>query len=196
MVAVAVTGEKLMRVSRQTGRDITHTLAECSPVRGVASPGYRFVMMGAVGLLKRKTEEEKASARADKEARKAEILAKWDAARAERQAVKTTQREARIDKIRALLAADEMIEADFTTAELMMKKDAVFTTKRLLIAPAVPGGAIESIPYRSITAFRSENFITKNVLIEAQGQRDSLELAFDQEADRDRAIEVLNNYAL
>jgi len=148
-----------------------------------------------MGLLKRKTPEERAAAKAEKEARSAESRAKWDAARQERQREKQDHRAARLDKIKATLQPDETVEADFRTAENIMKKDVVFTSKRLLIAP-VQGTDFESIPYRAITGFRTTNFITRDINIAVSGRSGTVDLLFKDESERDRALEILNRYAL
>jgi hypothetical protein len=74
-----------------------------------------------------------------------------------------------------------------------MKKDLVFTSKRLIIAP-VHSEDWESIPYRAVTGTRSGNFITKDIHLSVVGRRDQLKLMFEKESDRDRALEVLNTF--
>jgi hypothetical protein len=76
-----------------------------------------------------------------------------------------------------------------------MKKDLIFTSKRLIVAP-VHGEDTESIPYRAITGFRTSNFITKDINLEVSGRRESVDLLFKEQAERDRALEILNTYAL
>jgi hypothetical protein len=148
-----------------------------------------------MGFLKRKTLEEKAAANAEKEARKAELRAKWDAARAERKRAKFEERAKRLERMKGTLQPDETLEAEFRTAEPLIKKDLLFTSKRLLIAP-VHGDDIESIPYRVITSFNTRNLITRDLVLHVQGRRNALELLFDNGADRDRALDVLNRHAV
>jgi hypothetical protein len=54
----------------------------------------------------------------------------------------------------------------------------------------------ESIPYRAITGFRTSSFITKDINLEVSGRRDSVDLLFKEQAERDRALEILNTHAL
>jgi hypothetical protein len=141
-----------------------------------------------MGFLKRKTPEEKAAAKAEKQARAAEISAKWDE-------MKAQERAKRLERMKGELQPDETFEAEFRTAEAMMKKNLLFTSKRLLISPT-HGDDIESIPHRAITSFSTKNFITRDLVLRAQGRRDALELLFDNEAERDRARDILNRHAV
>ncbi len=116
-----------------------------------------------------------------------------DALRDERQQKKQDEEAQRLQKIKDQLQPDETVEAEFRTAEVMMWKDLVFTSKRLIV---VRGENMESIPYRAMTGFTTENFMPKGINLWVAGRKHKLELTFTDAADRDRALEILNKHAL
>lgn len=142
-----------------------------------------------VGLSRRKTPEAKAAAKAEREARKAEFRAQWEAAKE-----RTEWRQRRFAKILATLQPDEPVEAEFLTAGTLIKKYLVFTSRRLLVSRG--GDHIESIPYRAINSFTTRNLITLDVVLRIADRKDELELLFGDEADRDRARDILTRHAI
>lgn len=70
--------------------------------------------------------------------------------------------------MKGTLQADETAEAEFRTAETLMKRDLVFTSKRLLVFLA-GSNDIESIPYRAIASLRTKNLITRDIVLDVQG---------------------------
>jgi hypothetical protein len=146
-----------------------------------------------VGLRRRKSPEEKAAAKAEKDARKASLRAQWEEGKEQQRAERTERREERMEKVRATLAPNETVEAELRTAETVMKKDLIFTSRRLIIGLA-SGENWESVPYRAITGIGTSNFLTKDIDLTVVGRRGELKLVFDEDADRDRALEVLNTF--
>ena len=146
-------------------------------------------------VFRRKTPEEKAARREHSEQFKKESREMWETARKVRKRANQERDEKRLAALRALLQPDETLEATLRTAEVLMKKDVLFTTKRVIIASTAD--TVESIPYRSISRFHtSTSFLGKSVTLEVAGRRGSLELGFDDVADRDRAVAILNQYAI
>jgi hypothetical protein len=144
-------------------------------------------------LLRRKSPEEKAAAKAERDARVAALRAEWEERQEQRREETTERIEKRMEKVKATLAPDETVEAELRTTGTLMKKDLIFTSKRLLIG-LVSGEDWESIPYRAISGTRSGHFITKDIHLTVVGRPGTLTLMFDDEADRDRALEVLNTF--
>ena len=76
-------------------------------------------------------------------------------------------------------------------------RDLIFTSKRLIIAM---GKDFESIPYRAITRFNTSNVATglgiSSIHVDVMSRKGSLELRFENEADRAHALELLNRYTL
>jgi Ribosomal protein L7/L12 C-terminal domain len=100
----------------------------------------------------------------------------------------------------AWLRPTETFEAAMRTTT-RGKKDVVFTSERILVAeapprPPKPPKTIESIPYESITGFRAEwNWLLKRIALTRVGNTSDVVLFFANEADHDRALDILNRHA-
>jgi hypothetical protein len=147
-----------------------------------------------VGLRRGKSPEEKAAAKSEKDALKATLRTQWEESKERQRGEKIERVDKRMEKLKATLAPDETIEAELRTAETLMKKDLIFTSKRLIIGLASSENW-ESIPYRAITGIGTSNFLTKDIDLTVVGRHGTLKLIFGEEADRDRALEVLNTFA-
>ncbi|HXH87342.1 MAG TPA: hypothetical protein VNI55_01880 [Gaiellaceae bacterium] len=148
----------------------------------------------------RRTAEEKAALRAEKDKRKAESRERLRSVIDERRGAENERRGAENEKrtqvLTGMLQPDESVLALLTTAEAVMKKLVLFTPKRVLVAPVHDPASAESIPYRSITGFAASNFITKDIKLNVSGRRGQLELSFSSADDRDKALAILSANAV
>jgi len=139
-----------------------------------------------VSLFRRKTTEQQAEEAAAKQARVEELRRKWPH-------VFDARRREHLEQMTELLAPGEAFEGEFQTAELVMKKDLIFTSRRLLVSLSGTRD-VEAIPYRSITSVRTAKFVTHDLVLIVDGRRDRLELQFREQADRDAAVAILNRH--
>ena len=91
----------------------------------------------------------------------------------------------------AMLEEGEEVEALLQTAEALMKKYVLLTSKRLIVASAHDPRRAESILYRAINGHSTSNFITRDLALEIAGRRDKLELRFETDDERSQALRVL-----
>jgi hypothetical protein len=140
-------------------------------------------------IFRRRTPEEKAARRAKWEERRQASRARWESDKAARKQAET-------DALKALLQPGEEIELQLTTGEVIMKKEVIVTSKRLILAPGGAASSAKSIPFRSITALDTSQFVTHDLRLTIQGEKDKLELTFKEKADRDRLRDALTKHTL
>jgi hypothetical protein len=141
----------------------------------------------------RKTAEEKAARREAKWQQKEETRARLKAIGV---ATVSEEENKRREKLTALLQPDEEVEALLKASGKLTATYVLFTSKRLIVAPASNPGRAESILYRAIGGFTTSNFITKDVSLDITGRRDRLELAFKTAEERDEALRLLQAHIL
>jgi hypothetical protein len=164
-------------------------------------------MISPRSLFSRKSPEEKAAEEAAKterkaaekranEERRAANQAKFDELMAPHRQEKEERRTKYWETFRGALVEGETVEAEFTTTETFAQKDLIFTNRRMLVK-FKSSKDIESILYRSITSFRTQNFITRDLVLKVQDRRaGELELQFDNEETRDRALGIVTKREL
>jgi hypothetical protein len=162
-------------------------------VRALNLSAFESILRGMA--FRRRSDAEKAARKQRSAEFRTDFESKREAARQERRAAREGEEEKRVATLKGALGPEEVVVAIFKTAEVLMKKYALFTDRRLLVAPVHAPQTPESIPYRSITGFAAANFVTKDIKLRVLS-RDGLELQFNTAEERDQALAILNERAV